>query len=185
MYIHWYITKFKYKVFLLFSHETFFSPKILNLVKTLWALQILSQASSLNFRMKKLWALENHVLVNMLLCSSHLSTGEPCTCEYVTLLQSFDYCKIMYLWICYFAPVIWALDNHVLVNMLLWPSHLSTREPFSCEYVTLLQSFHRYTLSLHWYIAQNFLFLLISGNLRLKQDLLKWTVSEIIKSKKF
>ena len=30
---------------------------------------------------------------------------------------------------------------------------LSTGEP--CEYVTLFQSFHRVTLSIHWYIAQN------------------------------
>ena len=33
---------------------------------------------------------------------------------------------------------------------------LSTGEPCSCEYITLLQSFHRGTLSIHWYIAQNF-----------------------------
>ena len=33
---------------------------------------------------------------------------------------------------------------------------LSTREPWTCEYVTLLQSFHRGTLSIHWYIAQHF-----------------------------
>ena len=33
---------------------------------------------------------------------------------------------------------------------------LSTREPCSCEYVTLLQSFHRGTLSIHWYLAQSF-----------------------------
>ena len=32
---------------------------------------------------------------------------------------------------------------------------LSTREPDTCEYVTLLQPSHRGTLSLHWYIAQN------------------------------
>ena len=32
---------------------------------------------------------------------------------------------------------------------------LSTGELSTCEYVTLLQSFHRGTLSLHWYIAQN------------------------------
>ena len=31
-----------------------------------------------------------------------------------------------------------------------------TGEPCTCEYVTLLQSFHRGTLSIHWYIAQNF-----------------------------
>ena len=34
---------------------------------------------------------------------------------------------------------------------------LSTGEPCAYEYVTLLQSFHRGTLSIHWYIAQNFL----------------------------
>ena len=33
---------------------------------------------------------------------------------------------------------------------------LTTGEPCTCEYVTLLQSFHRGTLSIHWYIAQNF-----------------------------
>ena len=34
---------------------------------------------------------------------------------------------------------------------------LSTGEPCTCEYVTLFQSFHRGTLSIHWYIAQKFL----------------------------
>ena len=33
---------------------------------------------------------------------------------------------------------------------------LSNGEPCTCEYVTLLQSFHRGTLSIDWYIAQNF-----------------------------
>ena len=33
---------------------------------------------------------------------------------------------------------------------------LSTGEPCTCEYVTLLQSFHRCTLSKHLYIVQNF-----------------------------
>ena len=33
---------------------------------------------------------------------------------------------------------------------------LSTGEPCTCEYVTLLQSAHRGTLSIYWYIAQNF-----------------------------
>ena len=32
---------------------------------------------------------------------------------------------------------------------------LTTGEPCTWEYVTLLQSFHRGTLSIHWYIAQN------------------------------
>ena len=31
----------------------------------------------------------------------------------------------------------------------------STGEPCTCKYVTLLKSFHRGTLSIHWYIAQN------------------------------
>ena len=39
----------------------------------------------------------------------------------------------------------------------LWNKRaLSTGEPCTCEYVTLLQSFHRGTLRIHWYIAQNF-----------------------------
>ena len=33
---------------------------------------------------------------------------------------------------------------------------LSTGESCTWEYVTLLQSFYRGTLSIHWYIAQNF-----------------------------
>ena len=33
---------------------------------------------------------------------------------------------------------------------------LNTGEPCYCEYVTLLQRFHIGTLSIHWYIAQNF-----------------------------
>ena len=33
---------------------------------------------------------------------------------------------------------------------------LSTGKPCNCEYVTLLQSFHRGTLSIHWYKVQNF-----------------------------
>ena len=33
---------------------------------------------------------------------------------------------------------------------------LSTREPCTCEYVTLFQSLHRGAVSIHWYTAQNF-----------------------------
>ena len=33
---------------------------------------------------------------------------------------------------------------------------LSTEEPCTCEHVTLLQLFHRFTLSIQWYKAQNF-----------------------------
>ena len=43
---------------------------ILDLVKTVWALRILSQKFTRKFVIKELWALENHVLVNMLLCFS-------------------------------------------------------------------------------------------------------------------
>ena len=32
----------------------------------------------------------------------------------------------------------------------------STGEPCPCEYVTFLQSFHRGTLSIHWYISKTF-----------------------------
>ena len=63
-----------------FTNETwnFFLQKVLgllklNLAKTVWVLQILSQKSCLNFWMTELWALENHILVNMLLCSSYIS----------------------------------------------------------------------------------------------------------------
>ena len=33
---------------------------------------------------------------------------------------------------------------------------VSTGETCNCEYVSLLQSFHRVTLSTHWYTAQKF-----------------------------
>ena len=43
------------------------------------------------------------------------------------------------------------------IHWKIWNKRvLSTGEPCTCEYVTLLQSFHRGTLSIHWYIAQNF-----------------------------
>ena len=38
-----------------------------------------------------------------------------------------------------------------LCNRRVW----STGERYICEYVTLLQSFHRGTLSIHWYVAEN------------------------------
>ena len=37
---------------------------------------------------------------------------------------------------------------------------LSTGEPCTCEYVTFVQSFYRGAISLHWYLARNFLTLL-------------------------
>ena len=61
-----------------FSNETlnFFFGKfwvscILDLAKTILALRILPQKFTRNFIIKELRALENHILVNMLLCSSH------------------------------------------------------------------------------------------------------------------
>ena len=39
---------------------------------------------------------------------------------------------------------------------LLNERDLSTGEPCTCEDVTLFMSSHRGTLSIHWYIAQNF-----------------------------
>ena len=39
---------------------------------------------------------------------------------------------------------------------LLNEGALSTGEQCTCEYVTVLQSFHRGTLSIHWYIAEYF-----------------------------
>ena len=52
-----------------------------NTVKTVWALPILSHKSTRNFERLK------HQT------ERSLSTGEPCTCEYVTLLQSFEALK--------------------------------------------------------------------------------------------
>ena len=61
-----------------FSNETlnFFFRKfcfscILRLAKTVWAPPNLLQKFTTNFATKELWALENHVPANMLLCSSH------------------------------------------------------------------------------------------------------------------
>ena len=63
-----------------FSNETlnFFFRKfcfsyILDLAKTVWALRILLQKFTRNAIINELWALENHVLVNILLCSSHFT----------------------------------------------------------------------------------------------------------------
>ena len=62
-----------------FSNETvFFFRKfcfsyILDFAKTVWALQILLQKFTGNFAIKELWAMENHVLVNMLLCYSRFT----------------------------------------------------------------------------------------------------------------
>ena len=71
LYIQIYIWKTKYEVFLQWNIKFFFFRKfcfsyILDLAKTAWALRI-----TRNIVIKEFWALENHVLVNMLLCSSH------------------------------------------------------------------------------------------------------------------
>ena len=53
----------------------------------------------------------------------------------------------------------WLNSANVVADIklkLLNERALSTAEPCSCEYNTLLQSFHRGTLSIHWYVAQNF-----------------------------
>ena len=42
------------------------------------------------------------------------------------------------------------------IDLKLWNGRtFSTLEPCTCEYLTLIQSFHRDKLSIHWYIAQN------------------------------
>ena len=63
-----------------FSNETlnfffkkFWASCILDLTETVRTLRILSQKSLRNFGIKELWALENHVLANMLLYSSHFT----------------------------------------------------------------------------------------------------------------
>ena len=43
------------------------------------------------------------------------------------------------------------------IHWKLWNKRvLSAGEPCTCKYVTFHQSFYRGTLSIHWYIAQNF-----------------------------
>ena len=63
--------KTKHEIFLQWNTK-FFLQKVpgllhLDLAKTVRALRILSQKSTRNFKIKELWAIENHVLVNMLL----------------------------------------------------------------------------------------------------------------------
>ena len=54
-----------------FFFRKFWASYILDLAKIVWPLRILLQESTRKFGMKELWALENYVLVNTLLCSSH------------------------------------------------------------------------------------------------------------------
>ena len=75
IYIHksnWNMKSF-FSEILNFPFRKFWASYILDRAQTVWALQMLLQKSSLIFWMKKLWAPENHVLVNMLLCSSHFT----------------------------------------------------------------------------------------------------------------
>ena len=63
-----------------------------------------------------------------------------------------------------FLPHLGSFQNRVSSAILVAQIHqklcnrraLSTGDPCTCEYLTLLQSFHIGTLSIHWYIAQNF-----------------------------
>ena len=54
-----------------FFFRKFWASYILDLAKTVLALRILLQKLAGNFITKELSALENHVLGNMLFCSSH------------------------------------------------------------------------------------------------------------------
>ena len=67
----------KYEIFLQWNTKFFLQQilflYILGLDKIVWILQILSEKSTGNFRMEVLRALENHVLENMLFCSSHFT----------------------------------------------------------------------------------------------------------------
>ena len=65
-----------------------------------------------------------------------------------------------------FSPTFWILPklNSMSSANLVAEIHYKLRnkralstagEPCTCEYVTLLQSLHTGTLSIHWYIAQN------------------------------
>ena len=78
------IQKCTFNIFVLTIHINTFSNETLNflfrkfcfscildLTKTVWALRILLQIFTRSFVIKEFWALENHVLVNMLLWSSH------------------------------------------------------------------------------------------------------------------
>ena len=67
----------------------------------------------------------------------HTHSGSP---KFRTLPKLYEFCKII-------AEIQFKLLNEKV---------LSTGEPCTCECVTLLQSFHRDTLSIHWSIAQNF-----------------------------
>ena len=70
---NWDMKSFSNETQTFFFFRMFWIFYILDLAKTVRAQQILSQKSTMNSGMKELEALENHVLVNMLLCSSHFT----------------------------------------------------------------------------------------------------------------
>ena len=81
-----YILKTKYEIFLQWNTKVFLSCSVLlDLAKTVWVLQILSQKFTRNFVIKRFWALVNYVLVNMLLCSSHFTEYETLSIHWYML----------------------------------------------------------------------------------------------------
>ena len=82
--------------------------------------------------------------------------------SFITKVSAFIEAFFVYMWyICLLH--IGSCQNCVSSMNLVTEIHLrllnkwvlSTVEPCACKYVTLLQSLHRGTLSIHWYIAQN------------------------------
>ena len=74
--------------------------------------------------------------------------------KYEIILQcsTFFFTKFCFSYILNLVKTVWALR----ILLQKFTRVLSTGEPCTCEYVALLQSFHRGALSIHWYIAQNF-----------------------------
>ena len=78
IYIYIYMWKRNMKYFsketlIFFFFRKFCFSYILDLAKTVQALRILPQKFTRNFVIKDFWPLKNHVLVNILLCSSHFT----------------------------------------------------------------------------------------------------------------
>ena len=69
---NWNIKSFSNETINLFFRK-FWASSILDLAKSVWAPRILSQKSTRNYGMKEILALENQVLVDELLCSSHFT----------------------------------------------------------------------------------------------------------------
>ena len=70
-------------------------------------------------------------------------------------MQSFfnetENCLFRKFWACMSSANIVAEIQFKLLNQRV----LNTGDPCTCEYATLLQSFYRGTLIIHWHIAQN------------------------------